>query len=138
MGGVALSYVLNFLADLGIATGFAANFISMLQGVTGILDTIFVLMIGTISAGMIIRSFQTKIHPIFGLVGLFTLPLLIYSVAATSNMFSLVANIPILSAAANQYQYSAQVFNNSAKIATVIGSIALLVMVGGGYYARQR
>ena len=124
--------ILAMISSLGIAPGFAAGYITTLQNTLMTYNTIFFLAAGLTGGGIILRSFQTNVHPVFALVGLFLgMPLVIYGTSYISNLFQKIIGHSFLSSAANQFTPIVLFFQNNTLITAVFLVIVLLIMVGG-------
>lgn len=135
---LAIAYwVLNFLAGLNIATGFAANYINMLQGIVAGMDFLvpftFAIMFGAVA----IRSFQTKTHPVLGVLGLIFIPVAVLLTGYLSNVVALLEGFTFFSTIFNEFGYTITFFRSSPLIIGAASILILLIMVGGGILARR-
>lgn len=135
---LAISYwVLNFLASLNIATGFASTYIGTLQGIIASLDLLVPFTFAAMFAAVTIRSFMTKTHPVLGVVGLLGLPVTVIVTAYLSNTVSILSGFQFLSPIFNEFGFTISFIRNSPLIVAATGTLILLVMVGGGVLARR-
>jgi len=132
MTSVIVYYIVSVLAGMPIVTGFAAGYLQTLQGMIATIDTIIIFTFAAGIGGIILRSFRITAHPIFAVIGLIGLPILLYTVAMTSNLYSIFTEIDILSQALNQFTYTAAFFNNSVLITSAVAILIIFVIIGRG------
>lgn len=125
----------------GLATGIFAG--SLSNSVIGaaqnaiLFNDVLIVFVFTLFVGRILlKSFTSQLHPVFGIVGLFALPVVIYVVAMFSNTLTVFTDIGFLQSSINDYNLSYQLFSNSPLIASVIGVVTVLVMIGGARLRR--
>jgi hypothetical protein len=135
---LAISYwILDFIAGLGIATGFASQYIGTLQGIITSLDLLVPFTFAVMFGAVAIRSFQTKTHPVLGVVGLLGLPVTVIVTAWLSNSVSILSGFQFFAPIFNQFTYTITFVRSSPLIVGSAGTLILLVMVGGGVLARR-
>lgn len=135
---LALSYwILDFIAGLGIATGFASQYIGTLQGIIASLDLLVPFTFAVMFGAVAIRSYTTKTHPVLGIVGLLGLPVTVIATAWLSNTVSIMSGFQFLGPIFNEFEFTITFFRSSPLIVGLAGTLILLVMVGGGVLARR-
>lgn len=124
-----------------LATGIFAG--SLSNAVIGaaqnaiLFNDLLIIFIFTLFVGRILlKSFTSQLHPVFGIVGLFALPVVVYVVAMFSNALSVFTDIGFLQSSVNDFGLSYQLFSNSPLIASVVGVVTVLVMIGGARLRR--
>jgi len=137
LGAVLVFYILNFLGGLGITTGFASTFIGQLKGLLGVFDVLVVVLFGVGFVAVVIKSFRLKVHPAYGIIGLIGLPIIVYLTAFGANTLDYITQISFLGNALNHFNLSILFFHHSVLIVTGSAVLVLLVMVGGGLFARR-
>jgi len=130
-------WILSQIASLGLATGFAANYITTLQGIISSFDILIMFTFSVMFAAVIIRSFRLKTHPVLGILGLFGLPIAVIVASYVANIAGIFTGFDFLGTALNQFQYTVLFLQNTGLVTAVTGVLVLLVMVGGGLIARQ-
>jgi len=135
---MALAYwILDFLSTLGLATGFASQYIGTLQGLIASLDLLVPFTFAVMFGAVAIRSFTTKTHPVLGIVGLIGLPVTVIVTAYLSNTVAVLSGFQFLAPIFNQFQYTITFMRSSPLIIAAAGTLILLIMVGGGVLARR-
>jgi len=137
MSSVIGFYILNTIQGLGLAQGFAVDLLVTLKSTIQVFDTIVLLVFGVSIGAVVIRSFRINTPLVFAVVGLFFLPVIVFSSAFLSNAVAIFANLPIMSSAANNFPLALTFFQNTGLIAAGTGVLVLLVMVGGGLVRAQ-
>jgi len=132
ISSVIVYYIVTVLSGMPIVTGFASSYLTILQAFIATLDTIIIFTFAAGIGGIILRSFRITAHPIFAIVGLIGLPILLYTVAMTSNIYSQFTQIQILSTALNQFPLTAAFFNNSVLITAAVAILIIFVIIGRG------
>jgi len=132
ISSVIVYYIVTVLSGMPIVTGFASTYLTSLQAFIATLDTIIIFTFAAGIGGIILRSFRITAHPIFAIVGLIGLPILLYTVAMTSNIYSQFTQIQILSTALNQFPLTAAFFNNSVLITAAVAILIIFVIIGRG------
>lgn len=132
ISSVIVYYIVSVLSGMPIVTGFASSYLSTLQGFIATLDSIIIFTFAAGIGGIILRSFRITAHPIFAIVGLIGLPILLYTVAMTSNIYSQFTQISILTNALNQYPLTAAFFNNSVLITASVAILIIFIIIGRG------
>lgn len=132
ISSVIVYYIVSVLSGMPIVTGFASTYLSTLQGFIATLDSIIIFTFAAGIGGIILRSFRITAHPIFAIVGLIGLPILLYTVAMTSNIYSQFTQISILTNALNQYPLTAAFFNNSVLITAAVAILIIFIIIGRG------
>lgn len=135
---MAIAYwVLDFIAGLGIATGFASSYIGTLQGIITSLDLLVPITFAVMFGAVTVRSFTTKTHPVLGIVGLIGLPVTVIATAYISNTVSIMSGFQFFGPIFNQFNFTITFIRSSPLIVSAAGILVLLVMVGGGVLARR-
>jgi hypothetical protein len=135
---LALAYwILDFLAGLGLATGFAANYIGMLQNIVATMDFLVPFTFAVMFGAVAIRSFQTKTHPVLGVLGLIFIPVAVLLTGYLSNVVALLEGFSFFSTIFNEFGYTITFFRSSPLIIGAASILILLIMVGGGVLARR-
>jgi len=130
-------YALSTIQGLGLAQGFAVDLLVTLKSTIQVFDTIVLLVFGVSVGAVVIRSFQVNTPMVFAVIGLFFLPVIVFSSAFLSNAVAIFANLSFMTNAANQFPMSLIFFQNAGLIAAGVGVLVLLVMVGGGFLRAQ-
>jgi len=135
---LALAYwILEFLAGLGLATGWASNYIGMLQGIVASMDFLVPFAFAVMFGAVAIRSFQTKTHPVLGVLGLIFIPVAVLLTGYLSNVVAMLEGFSFFSTIFNQFGYTVTFFRSSPLIIGAASILILLIMVGGGVLARR-
>ena len=135
---LALAYwILDFIAGLNIATGFASQYIGTLQGIITSLDLLVPFTFAVMFGAVAIRSFTTKTHPVLGIVGLFGLPVTVIVTAYLSNTVAIMSGFQFLAPIFNQFTFTITFIRSSPLVVGAAGTLILLIMVGGGVLARR-
>jgi len=145
MISVITMYFVTFIADLGLFSmlgpaqgNWGPSYISTITGLVSQLDRVIFLIFAILVGRLTLQSFRTNIHPIYGLVGLFSLPPLMLMAAFGSNIVGTFTNVEVLSQSVNQFPLTYTFFENSPTIIGWIAVIILLIMIGSGIIQRKR
>lgn len=145
MASVLVYYVVSFIGGLGIISTLApqgmtwgSEYIQYIQFLVGQFDKIILLIYAVLVGRLSIQSFRTDIHPIYGLVGLFSIPALIFLTGFTSNIIGTFTGIGILSEAANQFTLSFTFFQNLPSIVGWTAVFIIMIMIGTGLLKRRQ
>lgn len=137
--------VIDFIGGLGLFAmlgpanmSWGQEYLALIKTFVTQLDTVILLIFATLIGRLTIQSFRTDMHPIYGIVGLFSIPVLIFLSGFGSNIIAIFTDIEILAAASNQFTYSYTFFQNTPAIVGWIAVFILLVMIGSGVLLRKR
>jgi len=131
--GMSIAYwVLDMMAGMGIATTWASNYISTIQGIISAFDFIALFSFGILFGAVIIRSYRLNTHPVYGIVGLLGIPVVVIATGYASNIVAIFTQFEVLGEALNQFNYIILFVQNSPLIIGAASVLVLLVMVGGG------
>jgi len=114
------------------STGLPGQILQQGINMMGVVDDIFLFVVGTLMSIVVIQSFRTSMHPIFGAVGLFGLAGIVVVSGMIANIASFFVNLNVVSPAANTFGNMIAFFQNLPTITAVFGAFTLLVMVAGG------
>lgn len=136
---VIATILLQQMANFSIfSTGLPAEILSQGLGLLAMLDTIFISVIGVFFSLILIQSFRTKMHPIWGIVGVLGLAVLTITSGFIANIANFFVNLDVVAPAANNFQYMVQFFTNLPMITAGFGAIVIIVMIAGGRIISQR
>lgn len=145
MISVITMYFITFIADLGLFTllgptagNWGPSFIQTIIGLVSQLDRVIFLIFAILVARLTLQSFRTNIHPIYGLVGLFSLPVLLLMTAFGSNIIGMFTNVEVLESSVNQFPLIYTFFQNSPTIIGWTAVFILMIMIGSGIIQRRR
>jgi len=109
----------------------------MLQGIVASLDFLVPFAFAVMFAAVAIRSFQTKTHPVLGVLGLVFVPVAVILTGYLSNVVALLEGFTFFQTIFNQFGFTITFFRSSPLIVGAASILILLVMVGGGVLARR-
>jgi len=145
MISVITMYFINFISGLGLftmlgpATGnWGPEYVATITSLVAQLDRVIFLIFAVLVGKLTIQSFRTNIHPIYGLVGLFSLPALLVMAAFGSNVVGTFTSIEIFQSSVNEFPITYTFFENSPTIVGWIAVFILFVMIGSGIIQRRR
>lgn len=145
MVAVIAHYTVGFIASLGIvnligpATGnWGTEYFNFVQGLITQLDRVILLIFATLIGRLTIQSFRTDIHPIWGVAGLFSIPVLLAIAAFGSNTIAMFTSIEFLQTSVNAFPLSYTFFQNTPTIVGWIVVFILFVMIGSGVIMRRK
>lgn len=116
-------------------TGLAGRILQQGINTMGIVDDIFLFVVGTLFSLIVVQSFRTQMHPVFGAVGLLGLSGIVVVSGMIANVANYFVNLNVVSPAANVFGNMIAFFQNLPTITAVFGGFTLLIMVAGGRLA---
>lgn len=138
-------YTVGFIASLGIveliapATGnWGAEYFTYAQGLISQLDKVMLLIFATLIGRLTLQSFRTDMHPIYGIAGLFSIPVLLFIAAFGSNIIGMFTSIEFLQTSVNAFPLTYTFFENTPTIVGWIAVFIIFVMIGSGIIVRRR
>lgn len=137
VGMVLVYYILTQIAGMSLATGFAAEYITLLKSIVASFDFLIIGTFGVMFTVVLIRSNRVRSSPLMAAVGLLSLPVIVVSAAYLGDLASFFTGLQVLGPALNQFPATITFFRNIAPIVAVLSVLVLLVMVGGGLLARR-
>jgi len=114
------------------STGLPGQILSQGLNMLAILDTLFIAVIGVMFSLILLQSYRTKMHPIWGIVGILGLAGLVITSGFIANVADFFVGMDVVAGAANQFGYMVNFFQNLPTITAVMGALIIVVMIGGG------
>lgn len=145
MFSVLSYFIVDFISGLGLiqlfspaGSNFGVEYVAYLKSMIGKLDILMLLIVSILIARLTIQSFRTDMHPIYGVVGLLSLPLIITVAGFGSNVIGFFTGLEFIQGAANQFSYTYTFFQNAPAITGWIAVFILFVMIGSGVILRKK
>lgn len=132
IASVLIPVLMNQLLDLSIVQNapLAKTIATTVIQYSQFLDGVVLISFAAITGRIMIKSFRTNMHPIFGIVGLIALPGLAILLGQASNIAGVFTQLSMVQSSVNNFPGSYFLMQNLPQIGTAMAILILIVMVG--------
>ncbi|MFB6193046.1 MAG: hypothetical protein ABEK00_02245, partial [Candidatus Nanohaloarchaea archaeon] len=131
ISAVLITVLMTFMLDLSIVQQypFPVKLAKTVISYSKYLDGVVLLAWTAIVGKIMLRSFRTNMHPIYGVLGLLSLPGLTIVLGQASNVVAVFTQLDLVSQAVNKFPGSFYLLKNLPLIGVTLAILILIVMV---------